>query len=238
MSIVKIEQFNAQIEALEEKRAMLQEENEERQYYIDRWNQEHMIRNLLSRFAYYYSAGQYMRCASMFTDTDQGYLQISDVGIYEGKEAINGYFSQLEKNAVEGSFRMMPLTSEILELADDMESAQAMYFINGISAIKDPSDPAKPAGDIWINDKFAAELVKEDGQWVILRLNINDTMRAAYHKSWGDYAAAPEYPSFDTFPQPSRPATRYMPFSPERNSQKNLTTPEPYGTFEDIADHN
>ena len=179
-----------------------------------------------------------MRCAAMFTDTDQGYLQISDVGIYEGKAAIDGYFAQLEKNAVEGSLRMMPLTSEILELADDMESAQAMYFINGISAVKDPADPEKPAADLWINDKFAAEMIKEDGKWVFLRLNINEAIRAAYHKSWGDYAAAPEYPEFDRFPQPSRPATRYMPFRPDIAAQKNLTTPEPFDTFEDIMDHN
>ena len=89
-----------------------------------------------------------------------------------------------------------------------------------------------------MNDKFAAELIKEDGKWVILRLNINEAMRAAYHKSWGDYAAAPEYPEFDKFAEPTRPATRHLPFSSERNSQKNLTTPEPYATFEDILDHN
>ena len=148
MSMERIEQINNRIEQLEERRSALQEANEERQYYIDRWMAEHEIRNLLSRFAIYYSAGQFKRVAKFFTVTDQGYLQISDVGIYEGRDAINGYFAQLEENAIEGSFRMMPLTSEVLELADDMESAQAMYFINGISAVKDPEHPEAPTARI------------------------------------------------------------------------------------------
>ncbi len=237
MGLEMIQKIDEQIELLEHRTAVLRAENAKRAAYIDRWHAQHEIRNLMGRFAIYYSAGQYDRAAGLFSVTDQVYLQRSDVGIYEGKEAVNAYFAQLGQTTLPGSFRQMNLTSEIIEVAADGKTAQGMWFNNGLEAIKDPGHPDSPAADLWINDKVAVDFILENGKWVILRMNLNEEMRAAYHKSWGDYAADPAYPEFDKFAQPSRSATRHKPFAPDRNSQKNLTTPEPYGCYGDLEDH-
>lgn len=237
MGLELIEKIDQQVAAARQRITQLHEDNAACAAYIERWHAQHEIRNLMGRFAIYYSAGQYTRAGAMFSCTDQVYLQRSDIGIFEGREAVANYFAQLEKRSVPGSFRMMPITSEIIELSEDGESAQGMWFINGLEAIKDPRDPSVPASDLWVNDKLAVEFIRENGKWVILRMNINEEMRATYHKCWGDYAEAPEYPAFDTFPSPTRPATRHKPFAPDRKSGKNLTTPEPYGSYADLADH-
>ncbi len=237
MGMEQIQKIDRQIELLKIRTAALREENAKRAAYIERWHAQHEIRSLMGRFAMYYTAGQYDRAAQLFSITDQVYLQRSDVGIYEGREAVKSYFAQLSETAVPGSFRQINLTSEIIEVAADGKTAQGMWFNNGLEAIKDPEHPETPAADLWINDKVAADFILENGKWVILRLNLNEEMRAAYHKSWGDYAAEPAYPAFDKFAQPTRAATRHMPFAPDRNSKKNLTTPEPYGSYGDLADH-
>ena len=237
MALEKIIQADAKIDLLKERIGQLRADNRERKNYLDRWHDEHEIRNLMGRFAIFCSAGQYTRAAKLFSDTDQVYLQQSDVGIYEGRASVAAYFAQLERNAVAGSLRMMPITSEVIEVADDRETAQGMWFINGLSAIKDIEAPDAPAADLWINDKLAVEFIRENGEWRILRMNINEEMRATYHKSWGEYAEAPEYPAFDRMAQPDRPATRHRPFASDRVSCKNLTTPEPCGSYADLPDH-
>lgn len=237
MALEKIVQVDGKICLLKERIRKLKADNQERQRYLDRWHAQHEIRNLMGRFAIFCSAGQFTRAAALFSETNQVYLQQSDVGIYEGRASVYAYFEQLEKNAVAGSFRMIPITSEVIEVAGDGESAQGMWFINGLSAVKDPGNLSAAAADLWINDKLAVEFVRENGAWRILRMNINEEMRATYYKSWGEYAEQPDYPAFDHMAEPDRPATRHKPFSDTRKSGKNLTTPEPYGSYADLADH-
>ncbi len=215
----------------------IKKENEKRQSQIDRDMNMIEIRNLMGRFSIYYSAGRYTDLMSMFTKTDGAYLQRSDVGIYEGRDSIKAYFDQLQEDAVPGSFRLMLINSEIIEVAGDGKTAQGTWFLTGMEAIKDPKNPDAPAADMWINDKLAVEFLKENGQWVILRLNVNEEARALYHMSWGEYAVNPSYPDFDVFAEPDRAADRHNPFRIDRPSMKNLTTPEPYETYSDLTDH-
>ena len=237
MLLQKLQDIETQIRTLEIKKAALHEENEKREQVISGWEAEHEVRNVVGKFSIYYSAGEYSKAFELFSCTDQVYLQISDQGIYEGRKAVKACFEQLTKTAVPGSFRYMPVTSEIVEVSKDLKTAQGMWFINGCAAIKDSEDPLVPAADLWLEDKLAVELIRENGRWAILRMNINEEMRAEYHKSWGDYAEDPSYPDFDRYAEPTRGATRHHPFRADRKSGKNLTTPEPYAGYNDLADH-
>ena len=220
-----------------ERIAELRKENRKRERLIEKRAAHIEIENLMGRFSLLYSQGQYDRMMSFFADTEQIYFQRSDVGIYEGKEAVSGYFQTLADHALPGSFRMMNLTSSIIQMAEDGKTAQGMWFINGLEAIKNPESPADPAADMWINDKLAVEFIRTYKGWKILRMTIAEEMRGLFHKSWGEYSIEPEYPAFDTFPEPTREADRHIPFRADRKSMKNLTTPEPYATYKDLEEH-
>ena len=215
----------------------LRAENEEREKLIDKRIARIEIENLMGRFAILYSGGQYLRLPAFFADTEQIYLQRSDVGVYEGREAVAGYFASLDARALPGSFRMMNITSPVIQVAGDGKTAQGMWYINGMEAIKDPENPEAPAADLWINDKLAVEFILTKKGWRILRLTVCEEMRGLYHKAWGLYSREPEYPEFDKFPAPTRPADCHLPFRADRKSQKNLTTPEPYETYQDLKEH-
>lgn len=233
----KVQQIVQVNEQIREKTIRLREENARRSVLIKKWKDRIAMENLMGRFAILYSAGCYHRLTEFFADTDQIYLQRSDVGIYEGKQAIEEYFAYLESSAVPGSFRMMNLTSPVIEVSKEGGTAQGMWFINGLEAIKDVNAPEKPAADLWVNDKLAVEFLETTEGWKILRMTICEEMRGLYHKSWGEYSIEPEYPSYDTFPAPTRPADRHLPFRADRKSQKNLTTPEPFASYESLAEH-
>ena len=220
-----------------ERIAELRKDNKKREKLIEKRAVGIEIENLMGRFALLYSAGQYERLMSFFADTEQIVFQRSDVGVYEGKEAVSGYFKNLADHALAGSFRMMNLTSAVIQMAEDGKTAQGMWFINGLEAIKNPEAPADPAADLWINDKLAVEFIRTYKGWEILRMTIGEEMRGLFHKSWGEYSIEPEYPAFDTFPQPTREADCHNPFRADRKSMKNLTTPEPYVLYKDLEEH-
>lgn len=222
---------------IEEKISQLREDNCIKEAYIKKWRTRVEIENMMGRFALLYSGGQYGRLMDYFADCDQIYLQRSDVGIYEGRSSVARYFESLAERAIPGSFRMMNLTSPVIQVAGDGQTAQGMWFNNGLEAIKDPSYPGNPAVDMWINDKVAAEFIQTGRGWRILRLTICEEMRGLFHKSWGEYSIAPEYPKFDVFPEPDHRATKHLPFRMDRKSKKNLTTPEPYESYENLTDH-
>ncbi len=233
----KVQEIKNTNEQIIEKTEQLREENKQRSVYIKKWKDRVEIENMMGRFAILYSAGQYDRLMDYFADTDQIYLQRSDIGIYEGRSAIRGFFQNLQAHAVAGSFRMMNLTSPVIQVADEGQTAQGMWYNNGLEAIKDIDHPDAPAADMWINDKVAVEFLETSEGWKILRMTICEEMRGLYHKSWGEYCEIPEYPKFDTFPTPARKATKHLPFRIDRKSQKNLTTPEPYVSYETLAEH-
>jgi len=224
-------------EQIREKTKQLRQENKQRAVYMKKWRDRVEIENMMGRFAILYSAGCYERLMEFFADTEQIYFQRSDVGIYEGKAAIKGFFCSLKDQAIEGSFRMMNLTSPVIQIAETDGTAQGIWYNNGLEAIKDASNPDAQAVDMWINDKVAAEFLETGQGWRILRLTICEEMRGLYHTSWGEYSQKPQYPVFDTFPEPCRPATRHLPFRSERKSQRNLITPEPYVAYETLAEH-
>lgn len=232
--VQRIVEVNSQIRKKTER---LREENVRRGAYIKKWRDHVAIENLMGRFAILYSGGQYGRLMEFFADTEQIYFQRSDVGIYEGKQAVKEYFDCLDSSTVAGSFRMMNLTSPVIQVSEEGGTAQGMWFINGLEAIKDAGAPDNPAADLWINDKLAVEFIETGEGWRILRMTICEEMRGLYHKSWGEYSIEPEYPSYDRYPEPTRPADRHLPFRADRKSQKNLTTPEPFASYESLAEH-
>ena len=221
-----------------EKIAALRQENEQRGKLLEKRMARVAIENVMGRFSILYSGGRYRELMQFFADTEQISFQRSDVGVYEGQGAVAGYFANLADHALPGSFRMMNLTSPVIEMAADGKTAQGMWFINGLEAVKDPGDPQAPAADLWINDKLAVEFLRTDcGDWRILRMTVCEEMRGRYHKSWGEYSVAPDYPAFDVFPAPTRPSDCHLPFRADRKSQKNLTTPEPHETYSTLCEH-
>ncbi len=232
--IVEIENINKEIVKLTKK---IKKKNDKRAVQLNRDLDMVAIRNLMGRFSMYYSAGRYTELIDFFTKSDAAYLQRSDVGIFEGRESVKAYFDQLQADAVPGSFRLMNLSSEIIDVADDGQTAQGTWFLMGAEAIKDPANPDTPATDMWMYDKLAVEFLLEEGKWVILRYTHCEEVRMLYHLSWGEYAENPSYPEFDVFAKPDRAATNHNPFRVGRPSMKNLTTPEPYGSYSDLEDH-
>ena len=178
-------------------------------------------------------------------------------GYYAGREAVKGYFSavaaateqkskclqkifpeQLGNLSEEelygvGPFKAEPLTSFYMQEADDMQTAKAIWMVEG--SITDIT--ARGPVTSWAWGYYAADFIKENGQmklWHVLRTKETDCPNGV---DWGNpHDPYPELPEFAALkdiqiPEPNVKQTVNRLFSPERGPARPPRLPEPYQTF-------
>lgn len=178
-------------------------------------------------------------------------------GYYVGREAVSAYFSavcaatakkskclqkifpeQLGKLSDEelygvGPFKAEPLTSFYMQEAEDMQTAKAIWMVEG--SITDITEKGPITNWSW--GYYAADFIKEDGQmklWHVLRV---EDVHCPNGVDWGmaknDYPELPEFAELKEIqiPAPNHPAKVYETFSASRGPAKPPRLPEPYTTF-------
>lgn len=152
------------------------------------WDQED-IRDLMGRWAYYEAAN---RCAEalerFWVRRPENRATASfgrNWGFLQGMEAIRAYYLDRNRFGAPGTARMHPLSTKLLCLAEDRQTAQGLWM--GIAYETAPNS----AGELdakWINERVAVDFLLEDGQWRIWHMFIGTN----YVLSAGeDYAEQP-----------------------------------------------
>jgi SnoaL-like domain len=141
------------------------------------------IQNLMSRRAFYHSAGRndlefalYSKRADISWGQNQGF-QVGPATIkhyyVDGHvsaekadlERMSKLYPQLNNdpsNLGAGSFVIHSLTTPIIEVAGDGQTAKGVWYTPGAIGITDAK--GKLNGD-WLWERYAADFIKEDGQW-------------------------------------------------------------------------
>lgn len=193
---------------------------------------------------------------SLFASRDDISLGFNN-GYYVGREAVKGYFQAVCDATMKkskclqkifpdqlgklsdgelygvGPFKAEPLNSCYMQIAEDMQTAKAIWMIEG--SITDISEKGPVTNWCW--GYYAADFIKEDGQMKLWHvLHVEDT-----HCPNGTDWAMPEdkYPELPEFaelkdlklPEPNHPAAVYELYSPDRGPAKPPRIPEPYKTF-------
>lgn len=178
-------------------------------------------------------------------------------GYYVGREAVKGYFQavcdatakkskclqkifpeQLGKLSEEelygvGPFKAEPLTSPYVQIAEDGQTAKAIWMVEG--SITDITEKGPVTNWSW--GYYAADFIKENGQmrlWHVLRV---EDVHCPNGVNWGmpenNFPELPEFAELKDIqlPAPNHPAAVYETFSADRCSAKTPRIPEPYTTF-------
>lgn len=178
-------------------------------------------------------------------------------GHYVGREAVKGYFAAVcEATAKKskclqkifpdklgnltdeelygvGPFKAEPLTSFYMQEAEDMQTAKAIWMVEG--SITDIT--TKGPLTSWSWGYYAADFIKEDGQmklWHVLRV---EDVHCLNGVDWGapedTYPELPEFAELKdiVIPEPTIKETVYETFSAARGPAKPPRLPEPYKTF-------
>jgi hypothetical protein len=136
-----------------------------------------------------------------------------------------------EENLGSGTLIMHPLTTPIIEVAGDGQTAKGMWYSPG--QVTEVSSDGKPSAN-WIWEKYGVDFVKEDGVWKIWHIHMYTDFFTQVGKSWTDETAdAPMgvgQPPV-AIPRPDKEEETYKVYSMTQVPQDAPRMPEPYYTF-------
>lgn len=238
---------------LEQRVAQLEKENEQ----LQRVKDAQEIQNVFSLHEYYHNAARHADEMDAIWAKDQPDLAMEEAvldGRYAGPEAVRRYyvdfFKSFDKANLEAVRRIYPevevaadatlpfgvqlmhtLTTPVIEVAEDRETAKAVWISPGLVTA--------PAGGrlqgFWHWDRYAIDFIREGGAWKIWHFWVGKEFSTPYERSWvDDFFEAPGIKLQDVpgFPKPNAPSmTTYRGYSPFEPPRLIPRPPEPYRTF-------
>ncbi|MCD7770043.1 MAG: nuclear transport factor 2 family protein [Oscillospiraceae bacterium] len=223
----------------------------------DRWEDQRDIKNLMGK---YINLTLQNRDAEIFGMLWSGEADVClglNDGWYVGLSAVNGYYNAVhdrnvliadllqkkfpekigDKTADEifgiGTFRVYPIVSPIIQIAEDGKTAKGLWYAQGSQAIVGPARPTSH----WTWGYFAADFIREDDTWKIWHLQFTNDVDARCGYDWGKPAEPmeelPEFAPLKDFAMPaySVKATVRPYYSPDRPLTGVPRLPEEYKTF-------
>lgn len=140
------------------------------------------------------------------------------------------------KYAEAGNLGFHMLTTPIIEVAEDGQTAKGMWYTPGFMTMFDEQTGKWNAG--WMFEKYAIDFIKEDGKWKIWHFNVFCDFFCPYDKNWVEASEEKRLAGFDQTPElhgglkPDRSPIGYQEYSTRRVQAADFPQPpEPYRTF-------
>lgn len=225
---------------------------------LDRLEWRREIRNVMGRISHDYAVKQEAEVYNRYFSRREDVCLGLNNGYYKGKDAVAGYYkalgeeirvsSQLIRNMFPeelgnksdeeifgvGMISYVPFESQVIEIADDGQSAKGIWNVRGSTSRLTPGGPVAN----WIFGWAAVDFVLEEGQWKILNLlllyNVDHQCGVGFCEEEKHFPLVPEFEPIVScrIPEPNVPMTVFETFYPDRPKAASPRCPEPYETFE------
>lgn len=154
---------------------------------VERLWDVHQIKNLMGRYALYHNANEHMKTVELFDlDREDCWLECGGMGVYKGPEGIRKFFYDWHLSLAgdgKGALNMHTLTSDVIEVAEDGQTAYAVWVSPGIETRR-----SEPNGDMvamWIWGKYGVDFIKDkNGDWKFWHFTITLDFLTDYDHSW------------------------------------------------------
>lgn len=197
-----------------------------------RLNDIHEIQNLIGRLVYLHAAGRYDAETELYAKKTPGVrVDLLGWGIYEGTEGIRRFaevYKFLDKGTP-GQLHMHPLTTPVIEVAGDGNTAKGVWICTGLNTV--PLPDKKPQA-FWSWCKYGVDFVKEEGNWLLWHLYVAGIFMTPYEKSWVE-APPPAPPYMEGELKPDRPSPRLWMYNINAVTEYDPVLPEPYETWDE-----
>lgn len=178
------------------------------------------IQSVMGRYAFYYSAQRQDLIRSLWSKREDASMDIQGganlINVQEDDPAEIERMQKMLHEQTVGLFRIHALSTPVVEVAKDGQTARACWFSPGIDT--DPTEDRETgerkgvAKWCWI--KYGVDFVREDGAWKLWHLTAYGCFHCDFYQSWADQ---PEKPLFRTFPkQEDMPEGEVAPPPPPR----------------------
>lgn len=144
------------------------------------------IQNIMGRYALYYIAQKYDKCAQLWARREDSSCDLM-FGVFEGYEGIKKCYNEKSPEPL-GLFRVHTMSSPAVEVARDGQTAVGTWISPGVDT--SVGEDGKPDCN-WCWIKYEADFIKEDGVWYIWHLWCYGLFHTDYYTSWGDKETRP-----------------------------------------------
>jgi hypothetical protein len=217
------------------------------------------IRNLMGRISADYSVREEGAIYDRYWSRREDVVLGVNEGWYVGAAAVSGYYQALdeeinlsakcvekdfpekinplspeEKRGI-GAISYIPMDSQVIEIADDGQTAKALFNIRGSYNKITVSGPIA----YWLFGWAAVDFVLEDGEFKIWHMqwlrNVDAQCGSAFGTEPEKFPELPAYADMAAFqmPKPTVAACLMEPYYTDRPFTKSPKVPEPYETFAD-----
>ena len=132
-----------------------------------------------------------------------------------------------------GSNLMHTLTTPVIEVAGDGQTAKGVWYSPGFLTIA----ARGKLNAFWFFERYAVDFIKEEGEWKIWHQRVLTDFRTPYDKSWVETSiqrmerSAPASRRSSNWIQRDKP---YKEYSPLTVPQYEPGPPKPYNTFDEV----
>lgn len=155
-------------------------------------------------------------------------VEYADEGRFEGEEAVRAILEALlGKPPKPGEMLDMQLTTPMIEVADDLETAKCLWWCPGAGAA---AGEGKEAQAIWAWGQVAVDFLQNSGEWKVWHLHYFRLFKCDYKKGWTEDTSMNHRPNTALHPL-AGPVTYHHPYSPDSVREGIPSMPLPYGTY-------
>jgi hypothetical protein len=146
----------------------------------------HQIQQVMSRYEYFHASGQHQACIDLFAvKTPDVRVEIAELGIFEGAAGLQRFFIGAntfaeEKDGRRGHMHLHTLTTPVIEVAGDGQTAQGVWLSPGVESAPGMMD------DSWCWVRYGVDFVKEDGAWKMWHFHMYRIFTVPYDQAWSD----------------------------------------------------
>lgn len=209
---------------------------------IARLEAVHQIQNTMGRYSYWHTANMHRECLELFALNTPGVSAEMIWGVYEGAESLErlypGYHGWVDGD-LKGVMHIHALTTPVIEVAEDLQSAKAVWLSPGLetmsfAAAKDKPEPSSEPEAFWAWCKYEAVFVPEDGAWKIWHLHVHGIFLAPYDTSWVESVGLHGMPPMPEEYLPDQPPTTGWFYAPDLVYPNEPEVPSPYTSYQSV----
>lgn len=193
------------------------------------------IENVMGRYSYWHTANMHRECLELFALKTPGVRAEMMWGVYEGPESLDrlypGFHVWTDGDA-KGKMHMHALTTSVIEVADDLQTARATWISPGHETMSFIDGAAEPEA-AWAWCKYGCDFIVQDGVWKIWHLHVYGIFMSDYHHSWVEVPNDHPAPPMPDAYLPDRPPTTHWQYATDRVYINEPAPPEPYETFDE-----